>query len=124
MDKLKFFSEQMDTLQINYQFGEWKSDVVYPYTVGEISEEVTDTEDGAERSTMLLTLFHRGEYKDMETIKNKIKRHFPHFCGLRAKTESGAIAVFYENCFYVPSGEADLKKMQINLSIKEWKGDV
>lgn len=124
MDKLNFISDQMDMIEVPYEFGEWTSDVVYPYSVGEITEEPIEAEDGEEQSTMLLTVFHRGKRIDLERVKNKIKRHFPPIYGLRGQTDSGAIAVFFDGAFYIPTGEADLKKMQINLKIKEWKGAI
>lgn len=124
MDKLKFIKEQMDMISVPYEFGEWTSPVVYPYTVGEITEEPIVTEDGLEESTLLLTVFHRGKYIDMETVKETIKKHFDPRFGLRAVTDSGSIAVFFDGAFYIPTGEADLKRMQINLKIKEWKGAI
>ena len=122
MDKLKFIKEQMDILAVPYEFGEWTSDVQYPYFVGELSEEEPMTEDGAEFSTLILTGFHRGKRITLEELKKKIKKHFNPIYGQRGQTESGAIAVFYAGAFYVPSGEAELQKIQINLTIKEWKG--
>ena len=122
MDKLKFINEQMTAIAVPYEYGEWSSEIVYPYMVGELTEEPTMTEDGFEESTMLLTVFHRGKRFDMELVKNKIKSHFTPIYGVRAQTDSGSIAVFFDGSFYIPSGEADLKKMQINLKIKEWKG--
>ncbi len=122
MDKLKFINEQMDILEIPYEFGEWTSNVKYPYFVGEITEEPSTTEDGLEESTMILTGFTRGKYLEMEQMKDKIKKHFHTIYGLRASTDSGSIAVFFDGSFYLPTGEADLKKIQINLKIKEWKG--
>lgn len=125
MDKLKFISEQMDILAVPYEFMQWTSDVQYPYFVGEITEEPTMTEDGLEESTMLLTGFSRGKFIDLETVKNKIKSHFSPVHGLRGQTDSGStIAVFFDGSFYVPTGEADLKKIQINLKIKLWKGAI
>ena len=124
MEKLKFINEQMTAIAVPYEFGQWSSVVQYPYFVGEITEEPTMTEDGLEESTILLTGFHRGILLDLEIVKEKIKGHFPPIYGLRAQTDSGAIAVFFDGCFYVPTGEADLKKIQINLKIKEWKGAV
>lgn len=125
MDKLKFINEQMDVLAVPYEFGdEWTSEVKYPYFVGEFTEEPPTTEDGAEQSTLLLTGFNRGGYIELETIKAIIKKHFNPVYGCRAKTDSGSIAVFFDGSFYVPTGEADLKKIQINLLIKEWKGDL
>lgn len=125
MEKLKFISEQMDALAVPYEFMQWTSDVAYPYFVGEITEEPTMTEDGLEESTMLLTGFHRGKFIDLETVKERIKSHFSPIYGLTGQTDSGsAIAVFFDGSFYVPTGEADLKKIQINLKIKLWKGAV
>jgi hypothetical protein len=124
MDKLKFINKQMEVLAVPYEFGEWTADIKYPYCVGEFTEEEPMTEDGAEQSTCLITVFHRGLYVDMEIIKEKIRKHFPAVHGLRGQTDNGAIAVYYGGAFYIPSGEKDLKKMQINLNIKEWKGDL
>lgn len=124
MDKLKFIKEQMDILGIPYEFGEWTSTIQYPYFVGEITEEEPTTEDGYEQSTFMLTGFHRGSYISLEEIKAKLYKHFHSIHGLRAETESGAISVFYGGAFYVPTNEADLKRIQINLIIKEWKGDL
>lgn len=124
MEKLKFINEQMAALSIPYEFGEWTSDVPDFYFVGEITEEPIMTEDGAQESTLILTGFCRGKYLAMEKKKDEIKRHFSPIFGLRGKTDSGSIAVFFDGAFYVPTGEADLKRIQINLKIKEWKGDM
>ena len=124
MDKLKFINKQMDMISVPYQFMEWASPVVYPYGVGEITEDPITTEDGAEQSTLLLTFFNRGNMIDLLEIKEKIKKHFNPIYGLRGDTDGGAIAVFYDGFFPIPSGEAGLKKIQINLKILEWKGAV
>ena len=123
MEKLKFINEQMGIIAVPYEFGQWSSAIRYPYSVGEITEEPTDTEDGRESSTMLLTVFHRGNMIDLLTVMEKIKSHFSPIHGLRGTTDSGSsIAVFFDGYFFVPTGEADLKKIQINLKIYEWKG--
>ncbi len=122
MDNLAFINEQMDKIAVPYEFGEWSSDITYPYFVGEITELPTMTEDGFEESELILTGFHRGKMLDLLTVKEKIKKHFDPIYGVRGNTDSGAIAVFFDGFFPVPTGEADLKKIQINLKIKEWKG--
>lgn len=123
MEKLAFIKEQMDSISVPYQFGAWTSKVDFPYIVGEITEEPATTEDGLEESTLILTMFHRGKQRgDMEELKAKIKKHFDPIFGLRAAVDGCAIAVFFDGSYYVPTGEANLEKMQINLKIKEWKG--
>lgn len=124
MTALQFISEQMSLLGVAYEFDTWTSDIVHPYFVGEFHEDEPTTEDGAETSYMILTGFHRGKYMVLENLKNTIKKHFDPIDGLRAKTDSGAIAVFFCGAFNIPSGEADLKKIQITLKIKEWKGAI
>lgn len=124
MDKLKFISEQMEAISVPYELGEWTSDVVYPYTVGEYIEDPIETEDGAEETTLILSCFHRGKQIDLENIKTKIKKHFHPIYGLRGDTDSGSIAVFFDGAQPIPTGEKGLKRMDINLKIKEWKGDL
>lgn len=121
MDKLKFINEQMEAIGIPYELGQWSSKIQYPYWVGEFTEEPTTTEDGLEQSTLLLTGTNRGDYLSLERDKETIKRHFDPNDGLIAETDSGVIAVFFDGAFPVPTGEADLKRIQINLKIKEWK---
>ena len=122
MDKLQFINTQMDMIGVPYEFMQWTSKVSYPYFVGEFTEEPINTESGLEESTLLLTGFHRGgSFSELEAVKEKIKKHFNPVWGLRGWVNGNAIVVFYEGSFYVPSGEAELKKIQINLRIKEWK---
>ena len=121
MDKLKFINEQMDILSVPYELGEWTSKVTHPYFTGEFTEVPTDTEDGYEETEVILTGFHRGKYIALEEHKKRIKQHFDPDYGLRASTDSGTIAVFYNGSFPIQTGEADLKRIQINLLIKEWK---
>ena len=120
MGKLKFISDQMDILKVPYEFGEWTSDVEYPYFVGELpSPETINTENGHEEIPFILTGFHRGDKLTLETIKDTIKKHFYH--GAKAMNGNDAIIVTYEGAFFIPSGEHELQKIQINLKIQEWK---
>ena len=124
MSALKVINEQMAFLEIPYEFNEWTSEPIPAmYFVGEeYREDEIDTEDGYSTASMILTGFHRGKYIALEEAKEKIKQHFHPVDGLRSPTDSGVIAVFFADAFSIPSGEANLTKIQINLKIKEWKG--
>lgn len=119
---LKFINTQMTALKLPYEFMEWTQPVKGAYIVGEYVDVPTLNEDGSEESSFILTVTTRGKWLELEQIKAKIKKHFPSVCGLRGNTDSGSIAVFFSDAFPVPTGEADLKRLQINLTIKEWKG--
>lgn len=122
MDKLKFIAEQMEHLAIPYSFGTWNAEIQYPYWVGEYTESPTNAENGYEECVFILTGTTRGAWLELEEAKEQIKQHFSAYGGLRDETESGAIAVFYSGAMTIPTKEADLKRIQINLDIKEWKG--
>lgn len=125
MEALKFISDQMSALGINYEFNEWTSDVKYPYFVGEdFHEDESFTEDGAETSSLVVVGYNRGKHIDLVEAKNKIKEHFNPITGLSGKTDSGCVTVFFADSFNIPSGDADLTKIQFTLKIKEWKGAI
>lgn len=122
MSVLGIISEELHGIGVPYEFMQWTSDVVYPYFVGEYSEFPSVTEDGHKESTVILTGTTKGSWLELEQIRAKIESHFPAVCGLRRSTDTGTVVVYYGNSFPVPTGEADLKRIQINLDIKEWKG--
>ena len=122
MSVLGIISTELNNLGIPYEFMEWTDPVQYPYWVGEYSEVPTYTEDGGKECTVILTGTTKGSWLELEQTRAKIEKHFPSIYGLRKSTDDGAVVIYYENSFPVPTGEADLKRIQVNLRIKEWKG--
>lgn len=120
---LKIISDAMDSMGIEYGLGTYlKQPVVYPYFVGEYQETEPVTEDGLQESTFLLTGFSRDTWLTLEDAKEKIESYFNRVSGLTVITDNGSgVAIFYSDALIVPTGDAELKRIQINLSIKEWK---
>ena len=120
---LSAVSQGMNEAGLNYEFGEWKSDVVYPYWVGEYQEIDPLNEDGMHETSFILTGFTRGSRLELEREKEKIQKIFPQCGGYKAIADDGsAVAIFYSGCLAnVPTGDAELKKIEVNLTIKEWK---
>lgn len=122
-DVLAVVNEQLESLGLNYEYGTMTaSPPTYPYWVGEYSSEPEGlTEDGKEEPTVILTGFSRGKNIDLENQKTLIKDHFRH--GVSVITESGsAVVIYYGGSLPIPLEDNDLKKCQVNLSIKTWKG--
>lgn len=117
-DALNKLDEQLQALGINYEFGEWKSDIVYPYWVGTFAE--TPGENIEQDTTVTLDGFTRGSYLELLEQKEKIEKKYKH--GVKTILGNGTGIVFlYENALCnIPTGDAELKKIQINLTIKEW----
>lgn len=120
---LKIVSDGMKAMGIEYGFGTYaKKPVVYPYFVGEITEREAMTEDGLQESTVLLTGFHRGEWLELVDTAEQIENYFNPVSGKTVITDNGSgVAVFYAGSLIVPTGDAELKSIQVNLNIKEWK---
>lgn len=112
----------MAAIGLNYSFMEYvpEDEPVYPYWVGEYQEEESLNEDGEQDSTFIVTGFSRTTWEALEEEKEKIRKYYG-VTGKTVITDTGsAVAVFYMNAFPVPTGDAELKKIQINLRIKEW----
>lgn len=120
---LKIIDNAMTSLGIEYGFVSYKKyPVVYPYFVGEYTETEPFREDGLQETSFLLTGFHRGTWSELEDAKEKIEKYFDKVSGKVVVAEDGsAAAIFYANAVIVPTGDAELKSIQVNLSIKEWK---
>lgn len=120
---LKVVSDGMTELGLEYEFGEYtKEPIVYPYFVGEYTETEPMTEDGLQETTFMLSGFSRGTWLTLENAKEKIERYFNKVYGKTVMVDDGsAVAVFYGNSLIVPTGDEELKKIQINLQCKEWK---
>lgn len=120
-EPLKLISDGMAALGLNYAFERWKDEPKYPYFTGEYQESPSDSEDGMQECDFILTGWHRGESADLEEAKEKIENYF-YRDGRRTIAPNGnAVVVSYSNGFVVPSGDAELKKIEIYLNVKEWK---
>lgn len=120
-EALNIIAGAMKELAINYSFMEWKGKPVYPYFVGEYQEVEPYNEDGMQETAFILSGFSRETWLQLEEEKEKIKNHFNKVSGKTVIADNGAaVAVFYSNSLVVPTGDEELKKIQINLTIKEW----
>lgn len=114
--------DNLNNIGVPYEFMRWTSPVEDRYWIGEYSETITDTEDGYEEGILMLTGTTRDLWSVLMQDRVKIKDRFPKEGGLRIPTDNGVVVFFYDNSFPVDTGEADLKRIQINLHIKMWKG--
>lgn len=122
---LKIISDAMESLGLPYGFIEYRigdgEEIPETYFVGEYQELEPITEDGLQESTFLLTGFSRGTWLALENAKEAISNYFNKVSGKTVIAEDGsAVAIFYSNSLVVPTGDAELKRLQINLDVKEW----
>ena len=118
---LNVISKAMESLGLNCAFMEWDDEPKYPYWIGEFQEIEPYDESGQHDSTFILTGYTRGLWNDLISEREAIYEYFNKVSGKTVIAEDGsAIAVFYANSFVARTGDAELKKIQINLDVKEW----
>lgn len=119
IEALKYIADSLKSIGINYEFMEWKSDITYPYFVGEYTELEPINEDGMIESSFILTGFTRKKWIDLIKCKNQIEQLFDD--NRTILDNHSGLAISYSGSFPVPTGDDELKKIQINLKILEWK---
>lgn len=125
MKMLGIIANELEKIGIPYSFMRWNTVAQYPYWVGEYAESPTENEDGYKEYTMMLTGTTNGDsWSALEEQKNTIESHFPMVYGLRTTTDNGSVAIFYQQAFPIDTGDANLKRIQVNLLVKEWKGSI
>jgi hypothetical protein len=119
---LKIIKKAMETLGLEYGFLRYnKKPIVYPFWVGSYQENQIVSESGHSTSLFSLTGNHRGEWDDLEAQKERIENYFNKVSGKTVMAEDGsAVAIFYANTLIIPSVDAEVKRIQINLDIHEW----
>lgn len=117
---LKFISDKLEKLKIPYAFEEWtSSEVPDPYFIGEYNEvESTEREENGYQETRFILTGTGRKWIGLEQAKEIIENNITETAIL---PNGNGIAVFYSNSFPVPTGDAELKRIQINLTIKEWR---
>ncbi len=117
---LKFISEKLERLKIPYAFEEWTAnEVPDPYFVGEYNEvESTEREENGYQETIFILTGTGRKWLGLEQAKEIIENNITETAIL---PNGNGIAIFYSNSFPVPTGDAELKRIQINLTIKEWR---
>lgn len=120
IDVLNFVNEKLEAAGINYQFGEWKGAVKYPYFVGEYTSDDYADENQKTSGTLILDGWTRGNVLELLKADQKIKEVFK---SLVAVVGNKAFFIRYGGAFPAQTGETELKKITITLFIQEWEGE-
>lgn len=122
MNLNSIIADEMRGMGLDYDFMNWSGKTVtYPYWIGEPSTSPISTEDGHEETTFMLTGTTNATWGELESARKTIQKRFHPISGLHRATDDGAVAIYYDNAFPVPTGEGTLKRIQINLTCKEWR---
>lgn len=118
---LEIIKREMESLNINYSFMRYVCDIPqYPYFVGTYSELSTSHEDQRIDGEIDIEGWSRNNVSELLAVKEILKRHFDEYSTVE---NNCTVMINYENGAVIDSGEADLYKISIKLSFKEWQLD-
>lgn len=121
IDVLNVIKTEMINLCINYEYGIMsKAPPTYPYWVGDYIVSDSISEDGETNITFFINGFARNSYLEFEKEKAKIYEHFTD--GITVIKNNTAISIQSGTIQNISEENAELKRCQIILSIKFWRG--
>ena len=119
---LNYISGRLIEAGLNYHFARYNygdGSPVYPYEVGTYNEADAVSEDGRQEAALTLSCWTRGAWLELEQVKAKIKTLFPVY-GATEILDGSGMAVAYVRSQPIPTGDAELKRMDIILTVIEW----
>ena len=122
---LAYIHRRLTDAGLNYHFGRYDyghGSPVYPYHVGEYSEEDTVDEDGGQQTTLTIHSWARGSNAALalEQDKAKIRALFPPVGGDRAILDGSGVVVTYGRSQNIPTGDSELKRLDTIINVNEW----
>lgn len=123
IEALAFINDTLNDAGIEYEFGQWSSNSIPSlYFVGEFTDIESLNEDGLQETSFLITGTTHGSWLELIEAKEKIEELFPSGSGKIVMLDNGSsLAIYFGTAIVVPTDTMELKRIQINLTIKEWK---
>ena len=118
----KLLDDRMSAV-VQYALGRWKgnpADEHSCYWTGETTEleSLNRDENGMQEISVILRGYTRGSLLLLEQDKEKIASKVP--CTTILPDGTGVV-ILYDYGMMVPTGDAELKSMKINMTIQEWR---
>ena len=75
-----------------------------------------------QETSFILTGFSRRTWQELEQARETIRAYFHPAIGKVITDNGSAMAIFYVGSLGdLPTGDSELKKLQINLTVKDWR---
>jgi len=117
---LSFIAGKMNQHEIPYEFGEWSSEVKYPYCVGTFSANDYRFEDNCISGTLTVDIWSRESKLQAVQTADRIAEIFR---DLQEVSGGSAFYIRFMNADAIPSGEMDLFRISMKLFCSKWKGE-
>jgi hypothetical protein len=115
---MEYIVKAMSELDLPFAFYEWVEAPPETYFVAETCQEVDPVdESGRQETVIILGGFTKGSYMELEQAKDRLKK----IDRSEILSDGMGVALYYNTSNNVPLDNSDYKKIQVNLTLKEWK---
>ena len=117
---LDVIKQELKALGVAYEYRKFHQRLVYPFVVGEYSEDSYSAENGHTSGTMFLTLTYRSDEGEAQltALKEQIKRHFRDF---RRVTEEGTLRISYSHSLFLGVDVEKMARTELYLNTNYWE---
>lgn len=119
-DLLELISDKLTEAEIPYEYGEWTSQLQYPYFVGSYDQTDYRYEDGCTEGTFTIDGWTRGPRLQLVQAADAIRKAFE---DLQITKDGQCFFIRYGGSTSVPTSDAGLYRITITLYTYQWKGD-
>ena len=113
IEVLTIIQNELEQLDIPYNFDSWDNEIELPQFIGEISEVTNLNEDGKSEYSFILTGYAT-TYSYLFGVAEQLKTKY------KNSTIVDGIVIKYDNTTTIDNGTDDLKQIQINFNNKKW----
>ena len=115
---LKLIAEEMETLQIPYEYEQWTGPVSYPYFVGEILPEIPMNEDGISDYVFFLKGWTKNKFQTAIRLADTFRRRYP-TTGKHFLRNGKGISIYYDTINTLPHDHSEeIKRIEFRFTIK------
>ena len=119
IEVLKSIKTEFNRLNIPYSFDNWNIDVELPYFVGELSEILTNDEDGKREFTFTLTGEDVDTYLNLYEITENLKKEYKQ--SKKITLDTGVMVMIYNRTINIPVEDERIKRTQSEFTIILWE---
>lgn len=117
---LKYINQKLSEMNITYEYYEWTGEDVYPYFVGSYDHDNKRYEDGYTSGRFTINGWTRGNMLELVNIGDEIVNTFTDH---QVIIDDHFLYINVEINQTLPTGEEELKRLMIVLSVEEWEGN-
>jgi len=118
VEVLKIINSEMKKLDIDYQFGVWKTEIKYPMTVGNFAVDEYVYENNCTKGTFTLHTWNGGSEIELTKMADRIKKQF---AMLIKSNDNASYRFAFNNTINVPTGADDLYRIDIIIDVTYWE---